>query len=66
MESRPAFEKTTASHEAEIFRHVKLIFDTPDTPVADFVAAEQAVERLRDSFAAYFQRYDALRGRRRS
>jgi aspartyl-tRNA(Asn)/glutamyl-tRNA(Gln) amidotransferase subunit A len=60
METRPAFEKITAGHETEIFRHVKLIFDTPDTPVADFVAAEQAVERLRDSFADYFQRYDAL------
>src|SRR5215813_4811893 len=60
MESRPAFEKITAGHEAEIFRHVRLIFDTPDTPIADFVAAEQAVERLRDSFADYFQRYDAL------
>jgi aspartyl-tRNA(Asn)/glutamyl-tRNA(Gln) amidotransferase subunit A len=60
METRPAFEKIIAGHEAEVFRHVKLILDTPDTPMADFVAAEQAVERLRDSFAAYFQRYDAL------
>jgi aspartyl-tRNA(Asn)/glutamyl-tRNA(Gln) amidotransferase subunit A len=60
METRPAFEKITAGHEAEIFRHVKLILDTPDTPIADFVAAELAVERLRDSFAEYFQRYDAL------
>jgi aspartyl-tRNA(Asn)/glutamyl-tRNA(Gln) amidotransferase subunit A len=60
MESRPEFEKITAGHEAEVFRHVKTVFDTPDTPIADFVAAEQAVERLRDSFAAYFQRYDAL------
>lgn len=60
METRPEFEKITAGHEAEIFRHVRLILDTPDTPIADFVAAEQAVERLRDSFAEYFQRYDAL------
>jgi len=60
METRPAFEKITAGHEAEIFRHVQLIYDTPDTPVADFVAAEQAVEQLCDSFADYFQRYDAL------
>ena len=37
MESRPEFEKITAGHEAEVFRHVKLIFDTPDTPIADFV-----------------------------
>jgi aspartyl-tRNA(Asn)/glutamyl-tRNA(Gln) amidotransferase subunit A len=60
MESRPEFEKVTAGHEAQIFRHAKLILRTPDTPIADFVAAEQAVERLRDSFAGYFQRYDAL------
>src|SRR6201991_2526769 len=60
MESRPQFEKVTAGHEAQIFRHAKLVLDTPDTPIADFVAAEQAVERLRDSFADYFQRYDAL------
>jgi aspartyl-tRNA(Asn)/glutamyl-tRNA(Gln) amidotransferase subunit A len=60
MEARPEFEKVTAGHEAQIFRHAKLVLDTPDTPIADFVAAEQAVERLRDSFVDYFQRYDAL------
>jgi aspartyl-tRNA(Asn)/glutamyl-tRNA(Gln) amidotransferase subunit A len=60
METRPEFEKITAGHEAEVFDHVKTIFGTPDTPIADFVAAEQAVERLRDSFVEYFQRYDAL------
>jgi len=60
MESRPEFQKVTAGHEAEIFRHVRLILDTPDTPIADFVADEQAVERLRDSFVDYFARHDAL------
>ncbi|HEY4249740.1 MAG TPA: amidase [Roseomonas sp.] len=60
METRPEFEAVTAGREAEVFRHVRAIFATPDTPIADFVAAEQAVERLRDSFAAYFQRFDAL------
>src|SRR5215813_1897302 len=50
MESRPEFEKVTAGHQAQIFRHAKLILETPDTPIAEFVAAEQAVERLRDSF----------------
>ncbi|MFK4653041.1 aspartyl-tRNA(Asn)/glutamyl-tRNA(Gln) amidotransferase subunit A [Bradyrhizobium japonicum] len=60
MESRREFEKVTAGHEAEIFRHAKLVLDAPDTPIADFVAAEQAIERLRDSFAEYFQRYDVL------
>jgi aspartyl-tRNA(Asn)/glutamyl-tRNA(Gln) amidotransferase subunit A len=60
METRPEFEKITAGHEDQLFHHVKAIFGSPDTSIGDFVAAEQAVERLRDSFAAYFQRYDAL------
>jgi aspartyl-tRNA(Asn)/glutamyl-tRNA(Gln) amidotransferase subunit A len=60
MESQPEFEKVTAGHEVEIFRHARLVLDAPDTPIADFVAAEQAIERLRDSFAEYFQRYDVL------
>ena len=60
METRPAFEKVTAGHEDEIFRHVKTIYGTPDTSIEDFVAAEQAVEQLRDSFAAYFRRHDVL------
>jgi aspartyl-tRNA(Asn)/glutamyl-tRNA(Gln) amidotransferase subunit A len=62
MESRPEFAKVTAGHEAQIFRHAKLILGTPDTPIADFVAAEQAVERLRDTFVEYFKRYDVLLG----
>jgi aspartyl-tRNA(Asn)/glutamyl-tRNA(Gln) amidotransferase subunit A len=62
METRPEFEKVTAGHEAQIFRHARLVLDTPDTPIADFAAAEQAVERLRDSFAAFFQRHDVLLG----
>ena len=48
MESRPEFEKITVGHEAEVFRHLKLIFDTPETTIADFVSAEQTL------------RYDAL------
>ena len=60
MEARPEFEKVTAGHEAQVFRHAKLVLDTPDTPIAEFVAAEQAMERLRDSFVDYLQRYDAL------
>jgi aspartyl-tRNA(Asn)/glutamyl-tRNA(Gln) amidotransferase subunit A len=60
MESRPEFAKVTAGHEAQIFRHARFILDAPDTPMADFIAAGQTVERLRDSFADYFQRYDVL------
>jgi aspartyl-tRNA(Asn)/glutamyl-tRNA(Gln) amidotransferase subunit A len=36
------------------------VYDTPQTSIDDFVAAEQQAERLRDGFAEYFQRYDAL------
>src|SRR6478735_9078093 len=46
MESRREFENVTAGHEAQIFRHAKLVLDAPDTPIVDFVAAEQAIERL--------------------
>lgn len=60
METRSEFERITAGHEDKLFHHVKAIFGTPDTSIEDFVAAEQAVERLRDSFAEYFQHYDAL------
>jgi aspartyl-tRNA(Asn)/glutamyl-tRNA(Gln) amidotransferase subunit A len=60
METRSVFERVTAGHEDQVFHHVKAIFGTPDTSIEDFVAAEQVVERLRDSFAGYFQRYDVL------
>ena len=32
----------------------------PDTSVEDYVAAEQAAERLRDGYAAYFRDHDVL------
>jgi aspartyl-tRNA(Asn)/glutamyl-tRNA(Gln) amidotransferase subunit A len=60
METKPAFRKVTAGHEDKIFKHVQGVYDTPDTSIADFVDAEQKAEQLRDGFAAYFQRYDAL------
>lgn len=60
METRSEFEKVTAGHEDEVFHHVKAIFGTPDTSIEDFVAGEQVQERLRDTFAAYFKRYDVL------
>jgi len=60
METKPAFKKLTAGHEDMIFKHVQGIYDTPDTPVEDFVQAEQQIERMRDGFAQYFSQYDAL------
>jgi aspartyl-tRNA(Asn)/glutamyl-tRNA(Gln) amidotransferase subunit A len=61
MEAKPAFVEATAGHaENEIFKFAKGILEMPDTTIRDFVLAEQAVERLKDGFAEYFQRYHAL------
>ena len=60
METKPAFRKATAGHEALIYKHVQGVFDTPDTSIEDFVIAEQQIETMRDGFAQYFARYDAL------
>lgn len=60
METRSLFETVTAGREKEVFHHVKAIFSTPDTPIEEFVAAEQAQERLRDAFAGYFRHHDVL------
>jgi len=60
MEVKPAFREATASHEAEMFTISKAMLAGPDTSVEDYVRAEQGIERLRDGFAEYFHRYDAL------
>jgi aspartyl-tRNA(Asn)/glutamyl-tRNA(Gln) amidotransferase subunit A len=60
MELKPAFVEATTGHENEIFTIAKGMLATPDTAIDDFVLAEQAAERLRDGFAEYFQRFDAL------
>ena len=60
MEMKPAFAQATAGHESEMFKISKGMLATPDTTMGDFILAEQAAERLRDGFADYFQRYDAL------
>jgi aspartyl-tRNA(Asn)/glutamyl-tRNA(Gln) amidotransferase subunit A len=60
MEAKPEFLRATAGHEDEIFKYARAVIDAPDTLMSDFVAAEQAAERLRDGFASYFERFDAL------
>jgi aspartyl-tRNA(Asn)/glutamyl-tRNA(Gln) amidotransferase subunit A len=60
METKPAFKAATRGHEDLIYKHVQAVFDTPDTSIEDFVLAEQKIEQMRDGFAQYFQRYDAL------
>jgi aspartyl-tRNA(Asn)/glutamyl-tRNA(Gln) amidotransferase subunit A len=61
MEMKPAFvEATGGREENELFKIAKGMLATPDTALDDFVLAEQAAERLKDGFAEYFYRYDAL------
>ena len=38
----------------------KTMLSLPDTSMKDYIEAEQAAERLRDGYAEYFKKYDAL------
>ncbi len=61
MEMKPAFAVATAGRrDDEIYTMAKTMLAMPDTSMKDYIEAEQAAERLRDGFADYFQRYDAL------
>jgi len=61
MEMKPAFAAAIAGRRPdEIYKMAKTMLSLPDTSLADFIDAEQAAERLRDGFADYFSRYDAL------
>jgi aspartyl-tRNA(Asn)/glutamyl-tRNA(Gln) amidotransferase subunit A len=60
MEMKPAFAAATAGHEDEMYKMAKTMLSLPDTSMKDYIDAEQAVERLRDGYADYFSRYDAL------
>lgn len=60
MEMKPAFREATSGHEAEMYKMAKTMLSLPDTSISDFIDAEQAAERLRDGYADYFARFDAL------
>jgi aspartyl-tRNA(Asn)/glutamyl-tRNA(Gln) amidotransferase subunit A len=60
MEMNPACAEATAGHENEMYKMAKTMLSLPDTSMKDYIDAEQAVERLRDGYADYFSRYDAL------
>jgi len=60
MEMKPAFREATSGHEAEMYKMSKTMLSLPDTSMSDFIDAEQAAERLRDGYADYFARFDAL------
>src|SRR6202140_1707708 len=60
MEMKPAFAEATAGHEDEMYKLAKTMLSLPDTSMKDYIDAEQAFQRLRDGYADYFSRYDAL------
>jgi len=61
MEMKEAFRQATAGRsEDELYKMARTMLSLPDTSMKDFIDAEQAAERLRDGFAAYFQKYDVL------
>jgi aspartyl-tRNA(Asn)/glutamyl-tRNA(Gln) amidotransferase subunit A len=61
MEMKPAFKEATAGRKPdELYKMAKTMLSLPDTSMKDYVEAEQAAERLRDGYAEYFRKYDAL------
>ena len=60
MELKPAMATATAGHEDQMFKMSKTMLATPDTTMEDYIAAEQGFERIRDAYAEYFTRFDAL------
>ena len=60
LETKPVFAETVAGHEGKVFKYAARILAMPDPSAGDYIAANQAVERLKSGFAAYFQHYDAL------
>jgi aspartyl-tRNA(Asn)/glutamyl-tRNA(Gln) amidotransferase subunit A len=61
LEVKPGMVEATTGHTAdEIGRMAQFMLALPDTPAKDYIDAAQAVERLRDGYAEYFQNYDVL------
>ncbi|PLR34123.1 amidase [Chimaeribacter coloradensis] len=61
MEMKPAFAAAIAGRRPEeIYKMARTMLSLPDTPMDAYIDAEQAAERLRDGYADYFSRYDAL------
>lgn len=61
MEMKPAFAAATAGRgQDELYKMARTMLSLPDTSMKDYIEAEQAAERLRDGYADYFSRYDAL------
>lgn len=61
MEMKPAFREAVAGRrDEEIYKMARTMLSLPETSMDDYIAAEQAAERLRDGYAEYFRSFDAL------
>jgi aspartyl-tRNA(Asn)/glutamyl-tRNA(Gln) amidotransferase subunit A len=61
MEMKREFAAATAGHSHdELYKTTKKMLARPDVSINDYLDAEQAAERLRDGFAEFFTKYDAL------
>lgn len=60
MELKPAMAAATEGRADDMFTMSTSMLNTPDTSIEDYIAAEQGFERIRDGYADYFTRYDAL------
>jgi len=59
-ELKPAVAAATAGHEGQMYKYTKALMETPLTPVEEYVDVEQAFDRIRDGYAEYFSRFDAV------
>jgi aspartyl-tRNA(Asn)/glutamyl-tRNA(Gln) amidotransferase subunit A len=61
LEMKPAVQEVTAGRsDEEISYMAKYVLSLPDTPMKEYIEAEQAAERLKDGYAEYFQNFDVL------
>ncbi|MGY2049367.1 amidase [Methylobacterium sp. JK268] len=59
-EVKPEIARLVAGRSDPLFRTGAALLGRPDVAPDAYLKAHQAVERLRDAFAAYFARHDAL------
>jgi aspartyl-tRNA(Asn)/glutamyl-tRNA(Gln) amidotransferase subunit A len=61
LEMKPGFVETTAGRSEDVIGDMaRFMLSLPDTAAADYIDAAQAAERLKDGYAEFFQKYDAL------
>jgi len=56
----PYLRDLTAGREAELHPVIARTLEAPEIPLADYLAAEHAVEQLRSEFARWFRDHDVL------